>query len=164
MSIGYRCVELGYDFIWLGSRGLPPYFITPSGRVVVMEVNGRIPYIRTGSDTCQPRVAEGSLSIPVPSYACPALTSTAPDVKYVKIPIPQGGHEVPAPVPNRSDGGGSGSSDAAGIASDEVAPEAAAQSGTADAAARGSPGGRVSCTRRGRGSTERCSCGRRWEQ
>ena len=57
MSIGMRCNKLGYDFIWLGSKGLPPYYITPSGRIIVMEVIDDIPYIRTGSDQCQPRAA-----------------------------------------------------------------------------------------------------------
>ena len=50
MSIGLRCEDHGYDFVWLGSRGWPPYFITPTGRIIMMEVIGKIPYIRPGDD------------------------------------------------------------------------------------------------------------------
>ena len=40
MTIGRRCRELGYNLIWLGSSGLDPYWVTPSGEVVPMEVIG----------------------------------------------------------------------------------------------------------------------------
>ena len=38
MYIGKRVMQLGYDVMWMGSRILPPYYVTPSGRIVVMEV------------------------------------------------------------------------------------------------------------------------------
>ena len=99
MSLGARCQLHGYDFIWLGSRGWPPYFITPSGKIIIMEVIGRIPYIRTGSDDCQPQLATSSISIPAPpAYACPApssSTSPMPEVGLTDIPVPDlGNHQM----------------------------------------------------------------------
>ena len=31
LSVGTRCVDKGYDFIWRGSKGESPYFVTPGG-------------------------------------------------------------------------------------------------------------------------------------
>ena len=53
LSIGRRCMREGYDFIW--KRGEEPYFITPNGHVVVLEVIGDIPYIVPGSAKHDPR-------------------------------------------------------------------------------------------------------------
>jgi len=63
MSIGMRVMQYGYDFIWLGSKKLPPYYITPSGRIVVMEVIDDIPYIRSGDAQCQPQVATRTIRV-----------------------------------------------------------------------------------------------------
>ena len=54
---------MGYTFVW--KAGEEPYFITPGGQVVMMEMIGGIPYIREGSDTCAPReVQSEDLQIP----------------------------------------------------------------------------------------------------
>ena len=83
MSIGMRVMHYGYDFVWLGSKKLPPYYITPSGRIVVMEVIEDIPYLRSGSAECQPRVATRTVRVP----AAPAPAH--PDfVGYHDLPVP----------------------------------------------------------------------------
>ena len=37
------CEEQGVDYIRLGSRGLPPYIILPSGKAIVLDVVGGVP-------------------------------------------------------------------------------------------------------------------------
>jgi len=76
MSIGKRVMHLGYDFIWIGSRKLPPYYVTPSGRIVVMEVIDDIPYLTTGSALCQPRKRGGHIRVPAPMVN--AMPAAAP--------------------------------------------------------------------------------------
>ena len=47
LSIGFRCMEMGYTFVW--PKGETPYFITPKGLIVECEVHNHIPYLRPGS-------------------------------------------------------------------------------------------------------------------
>ena len=70
MSVGRRCVDLGYDFIWLGSRGLPPYWVTPTGEIVQCGVDHGVPYITPGSSTSQPKRPTTRLN--VKSFALPS--------------------------------------------------------------------------------------------
>ena len=48
LSVGTRCVDKGYDFIWRGSKGESPYFVTPRGRKVILEVKDYVPYLCSG--------------------------------------------------------------------------------------------------------------------
>ena len=48
LSVGTRCVDKGYDFIWKGSKGENPYFITPGGKRVELEVRDYVPYLCSG--------------------------------------------------------------------------------------------------------------------
>ena len=43
LSMGRRCQDDGLDFIWLGSRKMPSYFIRKDGSTVVMGVEDNIP-------------------------------------------------------------------------------------------------------------------------
>ena len=43
MSMGKRCVDLGYSFIW--PSGKTPYMIDPNGDIIEMTVRDYIPYI-----------------------------------------------------------------------------------------------------------------------
>ena len=70
LSVGMRCMKMGYTFIW--PPGECPYFITPSGKVIQLEVRDDIPYIKTGSEWCKARKAKGSRQ-----FACPSSTSKA---------------------------------------------------------------------------------------
>ena len=48
LSVGTRCIDKGYDFIWKGSKGENPYFITPGGKRVELEVRDYVPYLCSG--------------------------------------------------------------------------------------------------------------------
>ena len=48
ISLGLRCMEYGYDFIWL--HGKNPYLITPTGRKVELVVINYVPYLDEGGD------------------------------------------------------------------------------------------------------------------
>ena len=63
LSVGFRCMELGYTFIW--PTGKAPYFITPKGMIVECEVHNHIPYLRPGSVKTRPRHSKGFCG-----YAC----------------------------------------------------------------------------------------------
>ena len=45
LSVGMRCIDDGYDFIWKGSKGEEPYFVKPDGKVVPLTVNDYVPYL-----------------------------------------------------------------------------------------------------------------------
>ena len=47
LSMGYRCVAKGYDFIWRGSKGEKPYMIDDKGVRHDLELHGYVPYLRT---------------------------------------------------------------------------------------------------------------------
>ena len=59
LSMGFRCVSLGYDFIWKGSKGETPYFVDDRGKRHDCEVHGYIPYFRT-SEPAMPGPGEVS--------------------------------------------------------------------------------------------------------
>ena len=53
ISVGYRCIELGYSFFW--PNGATPYFVNPENKRIYLEVRERMPYLRPGAALCQPR-------------------------------------------------------------------------------------------------------------
>eukprot|EP00972_Heterocapsa_arctica_P074747 11029836-Heterocapsa_arctica.AAC.1 len=52
LSIGDRTMNQGYPFVWPAYRN--PYFITPDGFRVELEVIDDIPFLRRGSDVSKP--------------------------------------------------------------------------------------------------------------
>jgi hypothetical protein len=62
LSLGRRRMHLSYSFIWL--VGQKPYFVTPGGTIVHLEVKDDIPYIRVGSEECAPQDAAGTRRVP----------------------------------------------------------------------------------------------------
>ena len=60
LSIGIRCMEKKYTFIW--PPGENPYFITPDDQIIQCEVHDHVPYIRPGAPGCQPKAS--------PLYRC----------------------------------------------------------------------------------------------
>ena len=45
LSVGMRCIDDGYDFVWLGSKKQDPYFIKPNGEKICLKVNDYVPYL-----------------------------------------------------------------------------------------------------------------------
>ena len=52
MSLGKRCQDEGYSFIWPTARA--PYLIAPNGRKIPLIVRDYIPYISLGAPECEP--------------------------------------------------------------------------------------------------------------
>ncbi len=75
LSVGARCMEMGYSFIWMA--GHLPYFIKPNGWIVRLEVSHNIPYLRPGRQICQP--AEPKQVNVVPGV--PGVTVDAPSME-----------------------------------------------------------------------------------
>ena len=81
LSLGKRCLEEGYDFVW--PRKGVPYFISPEGRIIRLLVKGNIPYLHPGHAFCQPM--DPSNEFPLLSGTCAMLgptgsaSSNAPD-------------------------------------------------------------------------------------
>ena len=46
LSVGYRCMEEGFDFVWRSSSR--PYFQSPSGERTYMDVRDYVPYLNLG--------------------------------------------------------------------------------------------------------------------
>ena len=53
LSLGRRCMKEGFCFFWF--KGRKPYLVSPTGKVIVLDVVGDIPYFRPGDPLCQPR-------------------------------------------------------------------------------------------------------------
>ena len=51
LTVGYRCMGLGYAFIWHTAQ--EPYFIRPDGMVIDLTVENYIPYLVPNSKTLQ---------------------------------------------------------------------------------------------------------------
>jgi hypothetical protein len=68
LSVGRRCMEEGYDFIW--RRGKSPYFITPDKRMIRLTVENYTPWLVERED----------------SFACPAGV----------VPVQAGSSEQPS--------------------------------------------------------------------
>ena len=56
LSVGKKCMEEGYSFVWL-ANGVP-YMISPENKKILLEVKGNIPYIVKESDFCSPTIDE----------------------------------------------------------------------------------------------------------
>ena len=53
LSVGLRCVDEGFDFIWRGSLRENPYMVRPDGKMIQLEVRDYVPYLcskTTGAD------------------------------------------------------------------------------------------------------------------
>ena len=104
-------MKSGYSFHCF--TGELHYFVSPKGSIVVMEVLGDIPYIRSGSDLCQPRKPLSRRTVlyphagyePLDAAASPGgpltfeaqgsgnrsgLASPAPTKEYIEKQIPEG--------------------------------------------------------------------------
>ena len=46
LTVGYRCMEMGYTFVW--PTGQKPFFIRPDGMIVQVTVENNIPYLIPG--------------------------------------------------------------------------------------------------------------------
>ena len=67
ISVGMRCVEDGYDFVWRGSKGEPPYMVKPNGERIEFVVRDYVPYFANKSKTISTPSTQ-----PRPSIATPA--------------------------------------------------------------------------------------------
>ena len=57
LSVGLRCVEDGFDFIWRGSKNEKPHLVSPNGQVIELEVRDYVPYSYLCSKSNQTRVS-----------------------------------------------------------------------------------------------------------
>ena len=60
LTAGYRCMEMGYTFIW--PTGHNPFFIRPDGMIVHLTVENYIPYPIPGSSHCKPKKSTESMT------------------------------------------------------------------------------------------------------
>ena len=86
-SVGRRCVKGGFMFLWLADK--VPFFITPTGKLVPLDVENDIPYLHvdglhskqlsqsTIAEMCGVSVSQGTIILPLPgaTEACPACPS-----------------------------------------------------------------------------------------
>ena len=101
LSLGRRCTKDGFGFVWPLGQNIP-YFVTPGGKIIRLEVTGDIPYLKPGHDLCQPVDA---------STEFPDYWSKWRSKSKVATPSSEGGSlssTGPAPVPKK----GTGDSDA----------------------------------------------------
>ena len=60
LTVGYRCMEMGYTFIW--PTGQKPFSIRLDGMIAHLAVGNYFPYLIPGSSHCKPKKSTGSLT------------------------------------------------------------------------------------------------------
>ena len=58
LTVGYRCMELGYTFIRPTNQS--PYAIRPDGMIIHLAIENYIPYLVPSSAHCTPRKPSGT--------------------------------------------------------------------------------------------------------
>ena len=58
LSVGQRCLEKGYDFVW--RKNSAPYFVRPDGKAVILKLDGRVPYV---DDQCKVIASESAMPV-----------------------------------------------------------------------------------------------------
>ena len=58
LSVGQRCLEKGYDFVW--RKNSAPYFVRPDGKAVILKLDGRVPYV---DDQCEVIASESAMPV-----------------------------------------------------------------------------------------------------
>ena len=58
MSIGMKCLEQGYDFVW--PKGSKPFFIRPDGKTVFFKIASRVPFV---DSECKAEVHDGTQNL-----------------------------------------------------------------------------------------------------
>ena len=89
LSIGWRCLELGYSFYW--QAGKMPVLVCPDGEVIELDVIDYVPYMRSKAYSCAVR-PEGIFSpervaSPAPVHVPPVPSSS---VGGPSRPVPLG--------------------------------------------------------------------------
>ena len=69
ISVGMRCVDDGYDFVWRGSKGETPYMIKPNGERIELVVRDCVPYLANNSKMITTPSTQQRPSITVPASA-----------------------------------------------------------------------------------------------
>ncbi|WP_288992891.1 hypothetical protein [uncultured Marinobacter sp.] len=88
LSVGKRCMEMGYSFVWLADQD--PYFVCPDGTIVEFEVKDNIPYLRAGAKRCAPKPGPNKQSVPC-AAAVGDLADSEPVIKDTGDP--SGAHD-----------------------------------------------------------------------
>ena len=57
LTVGWRCMELGYEFHWLPRSA--PTFTCPDGRIITLDVEDYVPYLNSAALSCAPAMSVG---------------------------------------------------------------------------------------------------------
>ena len=67
ISVGMRCIDDGFDFVWRGSKGESPYMVRPNGERIELVVKDYVPYLANNSKTITTASAQCRPSIATPA-------------------------------------------------------------------------------------------------
>ena len=76
LSVGMRCIDDGYDFVWIGSKREDPYFVKPDGKTIPLTVNDYVPYLAAkpgGSAAASVKRVARREAVPVTGNETPIL-------------------------------------------------------------------------------------------
>ena len=73
LSVSKLAAEHGIDFVWLQSKGLPPYLVMPNDTAVILTVEGGVPIYRSNSDLYLPEPITTKYGLPIPVSLVPRL-------------------------------------------------------------------------------------------
>merc|ERR1712240_740409 len=104
-SVGKRCRERGFSFVWPAGWDSIPYLIAPWGTVIPLVVEDNIPYIVPGDPRCRPEPCTSShLRVPAP----PAFDEVACAIPSLPLSSRVSPVYLPLGIPNTLCGSGVG--------------------------------------------------------
>ena len=81
LSVGTRCIDEGFDFVWRGSKGEKPYMIRPDGKRIDLEVRDYVPYLCSKSRQSNVSLAATKSNGIEPTQRVKVLASSSKDVE-----------------------------------------------------------------------------------
>ena len=81
LSVGIRCIDEGFDFVWRGSKGEKPYMIRPDGKRIDLKVRDYVPYLCFKSHQSSVSLTAKKSNNSGPTHRVKVLASFSKDVE-----------------------------------------------------------------------------------
>ena len=81
LSVGIRCIDEGFEFVWGGSKGETPYMIRPDGKRIDLEVRDYVPYLCSKSRQASVSLTVTKSKNSEPTHRAKVLANSSKDVE-----------------------------------------------------------------------------------
>ena len=81
LSVGIRCIDEGFNFVWRGSKNEKPYMVRPDGKSIELEVRDYVPYLCSKSHQSSVFVAGTDPEVHKPISRVKVLASSSKEAE-----------------------------------------------------------------------------------